>query len=57
MAKIETTNNAPNGKSTASEQPAGGIPVVIAEHPAEKELRQLVDEERYKAVSNLPATL
>ena len=50
MIKTETTNNKPAGKSTVSEQPACGNAVVAAEHPAEKELRQLVDEERYKAV-------
>ena len=50
MIKTETTNNKPAGKSTVSEQPACGKDVVAAEHPAEKELRQLVDEERYKAV-------
>ena len=49
MTKRET-NNKPAGKSAVSEQPAHGNAVVAAEHPAEKELRQLVDEERYKAV-------
>ena len=43
MAKTET-NNKLTSKSAISEQPAGGNIVVVAEHPAEKELRQLVDE-------------
>ena len=49
MTKRET-NNKPAGKSAVSEQPAHENAVVAAEHPAEKELRQLVDEKRYKAV-------
>ena len=50
MAKTETTSNISTGKSAISEQPDSGNVMVTAEHPAEKELRQLVDEERYKAV-------
>ena len=50
MAKIETTNNKSTGKSAISWQTGDGNVVFEVEHPAEKELRQLVDEERYKAV-------